>query len=118
MRELERARKEVAERRKAEAAKAREERETMENAIKMQRKEDERRRRMEARKEEYEMSLRRARKNYQVSAIRWANLSRDPNVAYVLGILFLGIFYRTVVYNYKRRIILRLLRSLCSLVRV
>lgn len=103
VRELERARKEVAERRKAEAAKEREERETMEKAIKMQRKEDERRRRMEARKEEYEMSLRRARKNYQVSAIRWANLSRDPNVAYVLGILFLGIFYRTVVYNYKRQ---------------
>ncbi|KAK9149317.1 hypothetical protein Scep_008074 [Stephania cephalantha] len=101
--EIEKARMELKMRRKEELARAREEREAMEKAIKVQRKMEEKRRKKELRKIKYEESLRRARRNYQDMALVWANLARDQNVATALGFVFFFIFYKTVVFNYRKQ---------------
>lgn len=86
-----------------EFARMKEESEMMERAMKVQKKIEERKRVKELKKAKYEESLRRARKNYQHMAIVWANLARDSNVATALGFVFFFIFYRTVVYSYRRQ---------------
>ncbi|XP_072978375.1 probable inactive ATP-dependent zinc metalloprotease FTSHI 2, chloroplastic [Typha angustifolia] len=101
--ELEKARKELTERRRAELAKVRREREMMEKALKAQKKADERRKKLEMRKANYELSLRQARKNYQQMANMWADMARDKNVATGVGLLIFYIFYRTVVLNYRKQ---------------
>ncbi|KAK9102338.1 hypothetical protein Sjap_019592 [Stephania japonica] len=101
--EIERARMELKTRRKEELARAREEREAMEKSFKVERKMEEKRRKKELRKIKYEESLRRARRNYQDMALMWANLARDQNVATALGFVFFFIFYRTVVFNYRKQ---------------
>ncbi|XP_077217897.1 AAA-type ATPase family protein [Tasmannia lanceolata] len=101
--ELEMARKQLQMQRKAELERVRNEREMMERAIKMQKKIEERKRKKELNKINYEQSLRRARKNYQYMALVWANLARDQNVATALGFVFFFIFYRIVVFNYRRQ---------------
>ncbi|XP_058114716.1 probable inactive ATP-dependent zinc metalloprotease FTSHI 2, chloroplastic isoform X2 [Magnolia sinica] len=100
--EFKMARKELQRTRKAELARVREEREMMEKAIKAQKKVEDRKRNRELKKAQYEQSLRQARKNYQYMALVWANLARDQNVATALGFVFFFIFYRTVVFNYRR----------------
>ncbi|PKA57814.1 ATP-dependent zinc metalloprotease FtsH [Apostasia shenzhenica] len=101
--ELEMARKELAARRKAEMASAREEREMMEKAIRNQKKMEDRKRRLEVRKAKYRESLKQARRNYKTMAQRWDNLARDQNVATLLGLLIFFVFYRTVVFSYRRQ---------------
>lgn len=100
--EFARARMEMQRTRKAELARVRKETEMMEKALRAQKKAGEKKRKREIKKAQYEQSLRQARKNYQEMALMWSNMARDPNVAYVLGVLFLLIFYRTVVFNYRR----------------
>ncbi|XP_010906729.1 probable inactive ATP-dependent zinc metalloprotease FTSHI 2, chloroplastic [Elaeis guineensis] len=101
--ELEKARKELAERRKTELAMVRQEREEMEKALRAQKKADERRRRLEVRKAKHEESLRQARKNYRQMALVWADIARDKNVATAIGALMFYIFYRTVVLSYRKQ---------------
>lgn len=101
--EFKRAREELQRRKKMEFARMKEESEMMERAMKVQKKIEERKRVKELKKAKYEESLRRARKNYQHMAIVWANLARDSNVATALGFVFFFIFYRTVVYSYRRQ---------------
>lgn len=101
--ELEKARKELAETRKSELARVRQEREEMEKALRAQKKAEERKRRLEVRKANYEESLRQARKNYQNMALMWADMARDKNVATAIGALIFFIFYRTVVLSYRKQ---------------
>ncbi|KAL5729063.1 putative inactive ATP-dependent zinc metalloprotease FTSHI 2 [Ranunculus cassubicifolius] len=101
--EIQRARRELQERKKFELAKVRQDREMMEKALKAQQKKEERKRKKELRKIKYEESLRNARKNYQYMALVWANMARDQNIATALGFLFFFIFYRTVIFNYRRQ---------------
>lgn len=101
--EIQRARKDLQARKKAELSRLREEREMMEKTMKAQKKIEERRKRKEMRMVKYEESLRNARKNYQYMALVWANMARDQNVATALGFLFFFIFYRTVIFNYRRQ---------------
>ncbi|PKI71021.1 hypothetical protein CRG98_008602 [Punica granatum] len=101
--ELRRMREEFKRQKKEQLTRMREEREMIEKAMKVQKKEEERRRKREIKKKKYEESLREARKNYQYMAIVWANLARDSNVATALGLVFFVIFYRTVVFSYRRQ---------------
>ncbi|CAK9310685.1 unnamed protein product [Citrullus colocynthis] len=101
--ELRRVREELKMEKTVELAKMRQEREMIEKAMKMQKKEEERRIKREKRRKKQEESLREARKNYQHMAIVWANLARDSNVATALGLVFFVIFYRTVVFSYRRQ---------------
>lgn len=101
--ELRRVREELKMEKTVELAKMRQEREMIEKAMKMQKKEEERRIKRETRRKKQEESLREARKNYQHMAIVWANLARDSNVATALGLVFFVIFYRTVVFSYRRQ---------------
>lgn len=101
--EIRRVREELKMEKTFELAKMRQEREMIEKAMKMQKKEEERRIKRETRKKKQEESLREARKNYQHMAIVWANLARDSNVATALGLVFFVIFYRTVVFSYRRQ---------------
>lgn len=96
-------REEFKRQKKEELARMREEREMIEKAMKVQKKEEEKRRKQEIKKKKYEDSLREARKNYQYMAIMWANLARDSNVATALGLVFFVIFYRTVVFSYRKQ---------------
>ncbi|OVA08548.1 Peptidase M41 [Macleaya cordata] len=101
--ELQMARKELQVRKKIELSRVREEKEMMEKAIKAQKKMEDKKQRKELRKIKQEESLRKARRDYQHMAIVWANMARDPNVAGALGFFFFFIFYRTVVFNYRRQ---------------
>ncbi|XP_042480532.1 probable inactive ATP-dependent zinc metalloprotease FTSHI 2, chloroplastic [Macadamia integrifolia] len=101
--ELQKFRKELQTTKNQELARANEEREMMEKAIKAQKKLEEKNRRKELKKIKYEESLRKARKDYQHMARVWANLARDQNVSTVLGLLFFYLFYRTVVLNYRKQ---------------
>lgn len=101
--ELERERKELVARRKAELAAVREERQLMEKALRNQKKMEDRKRRLEERKAKYKESLKQARKNYQTMAKKWASLARDQNVATLLGLLIFFVFYRTVVFSYRKQ---------------
>ncbi|WOL11099.1 hypothetical protein Cni_G19860 [Canna indica] len=101
--ELENARKELAQRRKAELARAKANRVAMEKALRAQKKADERRRRQEIRRANYENSLRQAKINYLRRADMWASLARDKNVATAVGFVIFYIFYRTVVLNYRKQ---------------
>lgn len=101
--ELRRTREEFKRMRKEELETMRKEREMIDKAIKVQRKEEQRRMRREKRKRKYQESLREARKNYQNMANVWANLARDTNVATALGFVFFYIFYRTVVLSYRKQ---------------
>ncbi|XP_057967057.1 probable inactive ATP-dependent zinc metalloprotease FTSHI 2, chloroplastic [Malania oleifera] len=101
--ELKRAREELKRTRKEELTKMRQEREKMEKALRQQKRMEDKRRKREERKMKYEESLREARKNYQHMANVWADLANDSNVATVLGLIFFFIFYRTVVYSYRRQ---------------
>lgn len=101
--ELKKMREEMESNRKAEMKRMKEERDMIERTMKVQKKEEERRKKKMARKSKYEQSLREARKNYLHMANVWASLARDQNVATALGFLFFFIFYRTVVFNYRRQ---------------
>lgn len=101
--ELRMAREEFKRQRKEELKKMREEREIIEKAIKMQKKDEDRRRKRETRIKKYEESLRDARKNYTRMASMWANLAQDSNVTTLLGLVFFVIFYRTVVLSYRKQ---------------
>ncbi|KAI4355598.1 hypothetical protein L6164_004355 [Bauhinia variegata] len=81
----------------------REEKAMMEKAIRQQKKEEERNRKKEMRMRKYEESLREARVNYWRMAALWAELATNRNVASALGVLFFFIFYRTVVFNYRKQ---------------
>ncbi|KAF3625972.1 ATP-dependent zinc metalloprotease FtsH [Capsicum annuum] len=101
--ELKRAREELKRRRKQELAKIRSERERMENAIKLQKKMEESKRKRELKKMRYEESLRQASSSSQDMARMWENLASDSNVSTALGLVFFYIFYRTVVFSYRRQ---------------
>ncbi|GAB4842285.1 Probable inactive ATP-dependent zinc metalloprotease FTSHI 2, chloroplastic [Ancistrocladus abbreviatus] len=101
--ELKRMREELKRQKKEELARTREEMEAMEKALRTQKKMEERKRKREERKIKYDESLREARKNYHRMGIMWANLASDSNVATALGFVFFYIFYRTVVFNYRRQ---------------
>ncbi|XP_068636413.1 probable inactive ATP-dependent zinc metalloprotease FTSHI 2, chloroplastic [Aristolochia californica] len=101
--ELQNMRKELQMKRKSELERVRKEQEMLEKALRAQKKIEERKRKKELRKVQYEKSLHKARKNYQQMAIVWADLARDQNVATALGFLIFFIFYRTVVFNYRRQ---------------
>ncbi|GMH03707.1 hypothetical protein Nepgr_005546 [Nepenthes gracilis] len=101
--EFRRMREELKRQKKEELTRMRVEREAMEKAMRVQKKMEERMRKRELRKVKYEESLRQARKNYQRMGIMWANLARDSNVATALGFVFFFIFYRTVVFSYRRQ---------------
>ncbi|KAK1312499.1 ATP-dependent zinc metalloprotease FtsH [Acorus calamus] len=103
VRELERERMELQMLRKSEARRVREEEEKMEKALRAAKRADERRRRVEERVARHEESALRARASYENMSLFWANLSRDRNVATVLGMVFFYIFYRTVVFSYRRQ---------------
>ncbi|KAG0462591.1 hypothetical protein HPP92_021067 [Vanilla planifolia] len=101
--ELEKERKEMVAKRKAELARVREEREMMEKALKSQRKMEDRKRRLEQRNLKRKESLDKARTKYEVMEQIWDSLARDQNAATALGLLFFVIFYKTVVLSYKRQ---------------
>ncbi|XP_020597333.1 probable inactive ATP-dependent zinc metalloprotease FTSHI 2, chloroplastic [Phalaenopsis equestris] len=101
--ELERERKELVARKKAELATVRQERQNMEKTLRNQKKLEDRKRRLEEKKVKYKESLKQARKNYHTMAQKWASLARDQNVATVLGLLFFFVFYRTVVLSYRKQ---------------
>lgn len=101
--EIRRVREELKMEKTVELAKMRQEREMIEKALKMQKKQEERRIKRQTRRKKQEESLREARKNYQHMAIVWTNLSRDSSVATTLGLVFFVIFYRTVVFSYRRQ---------------
>lgn len=101
--ELERTLRELQRTRKAEMERMREEREMMEKASRAQKKIEEKKRNKEMRKLKHEQSLIEARKNYQDMALMWANMARDQNVSTALGFVFFFIFYRTVVFNYRKQ---------------
>ncbi|XP_042373442.1 probable inactive ATP-dependent zinc metalloprotease FTSHI 2, chloroplastic [Zingiber officinale] len=101
--ELENARKELAEKRRAELARVRQEREAMVKAIKAHKKAEVRKKRLEIKKAKYEESLRQARENYQQMAYMWATMARDKNVVTAAGFFIFFIFYRTVVLNYRKQ---------------
>lgn len=101
--EIRRMREELKRERKEELETMRKEREMIDNAIKVQKKEEERRKRIEMRTKKREESLRQSRKNYQYMANVWANLAQDQNVATALGFVFFYIFYRTVVLSYRKQ---------------
>ncbi|KAF9615499.1 hypothetical protein IFM89_023881, partial [Coptis chinensis] len=101
--ELGNARKELQKRKKIELARVREDREMMEKVLKAQIKKEERKKRKVMSKIKSEESMRKAKQNYQDMAVVWANLARDQNVSTALGFLFFYIFYRTVVFNYRRQ---------------
>lgn len=101
--ELENARKELAEKRRGELARVRQEREAMGKAVKAHKKAEERRRRLEIKKAKYVESLRQARENYQQMAYMWATMARDKNVVTAAGFFIFFIFYRTVVLNYRKQ---------------
>ncbi|KAK9280915.1 hypothetical protein L1049_003806 [Liquidambar formosana] len=96
-------REELQRRRKEELNRMREEREMIERTMRVKKKEEERRKKKEARKRKYTESLREARRNYLHMANVWADLARDSNVATALGLVFFIIFYRTVVFSYRRQ---------------
>lgn len=101
--EIEKARRELAARRKAELAKVRDEREAMEKALRTQKKMEERKRRLEERKAKFEQSLVRARKDYEYMGLVWANMARDRNIATVFALGFFPLFYYFVVYGYRKQ---------------
>ncbi|KAL6140831.1 hypothetical protein ACLB2K_059124 [Fragaria x ananassa] len=101
--ELRQAREAFKMQRKEELERMRSEREMIDRAMKAQKKEEERRLRREARKKKHDESLREARRNYLEMANVWANLAQDSNVATALGLVFFYIFYRTVVFSYRRQ---------------
>ncbi|XP_078431886.1 AAA-type ATPase family protein [Wolffia australiana] len=101
--EFEKARRELAARRKAELARVRDEREAMEKALRTQKKTEERRRRLEERKVKFEQSLVRARKDYEYMGLVWANMARDRNIATVFALGFFPLFYYFVVYGYRKQ---------------
>lgn len=101
--ELKRVREELKRRQKQELAKMRNERERMEKAMKMQKKMEERKRKSELKRMRYEESLRQASRSSQDMARVWESLASDSNVATVLGLVFFYIFYRTVVFSYRRQ---------------
>ncbi|XP_042470075.1 probable inactive ATP-dependent zinc metalloprotease FTSHI 2, chloroplastic isoform X2 [Zingiber officinale] len=101
--ELENARKELAEKRRAQLARVRQEREAMVKAIKAHKKAEVRKKRLEIKKAKYEESLRQARENYQQMAYMWATMARDKNVVTAAGFFIFFIFYRTVVLNYRKQ---------------
>ncbi|KAK9923441.1 hypothetical protein M0R45_031860 [Rubus argutus] len=101
--ELRQTREEFKRQRKEELDRMRQEREMIDKAMKAQKKEEERRVRRETRKKKHDESLREARRNYLQMANVWANLAQDSNVATALGLVFFYIFYRTVVFSYRRQ---------------
>lgn len=101
--ELKRVREELKRRQKQELAKMTNERERMEKAMKMQKKMEERKRKSELKRMRYEESLRQASRSSQDMARVWESLASDSNVATVLGLVFFYIFYRTVVFSYRRQ---------------
>ncbi|KAL7140136.1 hypothetical protein ABFS83_09G101800 [Erythranthe nasuta] len=101
--ELKRVREEFKRRRSDELAKMKEDRETMENAIKAQKKMEEKQKRREMKKLKYEESMRQARRSSDSMAIVWERLASDSNVSTALGFVFFYIFYRTVVLNYRKQ---------------
>lgn len=101
--ELEMAVKELQRTRRAEIEKLRKDSEMMEKAMKAQKRIEERKMNREMRKAQYLQSLRQSRRNYQSMAQMWIDMARDQNVVTVLGFLFFFIFYRTVVYNYRKQ---------------
>ncbi|CAN4115445.1 unnamed protein product [Withania somnifera] len=101
--ELKRVREELKRRQKQELAKMRKEKERMEKAIKMQKRMEERKRISELKRMRYEESLRQASRSSQDMARVWESLASDSNVATVLGLIFFYIFYRTVVFSYRRQ---------------
>ncbi|CAN6441170.1 unnamed protein product [Victoria cruziana] len=101
--EIQMARRALKERKMEELGKLREEREMMEKTMRMQKKMEERKRKKERRKIEYEHSLQRARANYDYMAEFWTNMATDKRVSTILGLLFFAIFYRTVVFSYRKQ---------------
>uniref|UniRef100_A0A7N0TK12 AAA+ ATPase domain-containing protein n=1 Tax=Kalanchoe fedtschenkoi TaxID=63787 RepID=A0A7N0TK12_KALFE len=81
----------------------RQEREMVEKAIKLQKKEEDRRIKMEIRRKKHERELREARSNYKNMANMWARLASDSNLSTALGVLFFYLFYRVVVLNYRKQ---------------
>lgn len=101
--ELKRVREELKRRQSQELAKMRNERERMEKAMKMQKKMEERKRKEELKRMRYEESVRQASRSSQDMARVWESLASDSNVATALGLVFFYIFYRTVVFSYRRQ---------------
>ncbi|KAK4354482.1 hypothetical protein RND71_026676 [Anisodus tanguticus] len=101
--ELKRVREEIKRRQNEELAKMRNGRERMEKAMKMQKKMEERKKKRELKRMRYEESLRQASKSSQDMALMWEGLASDSNVSTALGLVFFYIFYRTVVFSYRRQ---------------
>ncbi|XP_055830864.1 probable inactive ATP-dependent zinc metalloprotease FTSHI 2, chloroplastic [Solanum dulcamara] len=101
--ELKRMREELKRRQKQELAKIQNERERMAKAMKMQKKMEESKRKRELKRARYEESLRQASRSSQDMAMVWESLASDSNVATALGLVFFYIFYRTVVFSYRRQ---------------
>uniref|UniRef100_M1CIA4 Cell division protein FtsH n=1 Tax=Solanum tuberosum TaxID=4113 RepID=M1CIA4_SOLTU len=101
--ELKRMREELKRRQNQELAKIRNERERMEKAMKMQKKMEESKRKRELKRMRYEESLRQASRSSHDMAMVWESLASDSNVSTALGLVFFYIFYRTVVFSYRRQ---------------
>ncbi|TMW84822.1 hypothetical protein EJD97_024306 [Solanum chilense] len=101
--ELKRMREELKRRQKQELAKIQNERERMAKAMKMQKKMEESKRKRELKRMRYEESLRQANRSSRDMAMVWESLASDSNVSTALGLVFFYIFYRTVVFSYRRQ---------------
>lgn len=101
--EIRKAREELKRKKVLELGRSRDESEMIDKAIKMQKKEEERRKKMEIRQRKYEKAMEAARMNSEYSDDMWVKMARDTNVQTVLGVVFFVIFYRTVVLSYNRQ---------------
>lgn len=75
----------------------------MAKAMKMQKKMEESKRKRELKRMRYEESLRQANRSSRDMAMVWESLASDSNVSTALGLVFFYIFYRTVVFSYRRQ---------------
>lgn len=101
--ELRKARMELQRQKKEDLRRGRREREMMERSIKVQKKEEERRRKRQIRKERYQQSLLEARNRSMMMTDFWYSMAKNKGLANALGVVFFYIFYRTVVFSYKKQ---------------
>ncbi|XP_019193740.1 PREDICTED: probable inactive ATP-dependent zinc metalloprotease FTSHI 2, chloroplastic [Ipomoea nil] len=101
--ELKRVREEIRKSGKEEIERTRKERERMENAIKMQKKMEEKKNKRKLQEAKYKASLRQAAENSEKMSMIWYELATDSNVTTALGLVFFYIFYRIVVLNYRKQ---------------
>lgn len=100
--ELRQARMELLRQKKEEVMKKGQEREMVERNVRNKKREEDRERR-QIRRTEYGQRMLKAKSSSFIGANLWYRMSKDRNVVNALGVVFFLIFYRTVVFSYKKQ---------------